>query len=60
VNTLVPDVTVPVLAGSVPGPLSHETVCPTPPDAQLKVTSPAGTVSGVGRNVLFATVMVVE
>jgi hypothetical protein len=46
------------LAGKVPGPESQVTLCGFEP-AQLKVTVPALTVSGVGVNVLSLTVMVV-
>src|SRR6266536_2779606 len=48
-------------AGRVPGPLSQVTVWFTEPAAQLKVTFPTDTVSGVGRNVSpLPTVIVVK
>jgi hypothetical protein len=52
-------VIVPVFAGNVPGPLSHASVCPFDGVAQLNVTAPADTVSGVGLKKSLPTVMVV-
>jgi hypothetical protein len=49
----------PVLAGNVPGPLSHVRVCPFEGVFQEKVTVPAGTVLGVGLKKSLPTVMVV-
>src|SRR5258707_532543 len=46
-----------VFVGSVPGPLSQMTECPFDGVAQLNVTVPAETVSGVGEKRLFLTAM---
>src|ERR1044072_3268190 len=47
------------LAGNVPGPVSHVTLCEFDALTQLNVTCPAGTVSGVGFKELLLTVSAV-
>src|SRR6185312_5309316 len=44
-------------AGSVPGPVSHVTLCELDAFDQVKVTTPAAAVSGVGLKELLLTVI---
>src|SRR2546423_6525447 len=46
-------------AGSVPGPVSHVTLCEFDAFDHVNVTCPAATVSGVGLKELLVTVMLV-